>query len=320
MMYSKCITYICIGLVGALCGCASTSAYNGGNGSFSEYEDLGSYKNTQKRTFEHGNTNTYHGFSDSYDDLDAFKSGVDSNIGGNTMRESPAIQNATMKPYQVAGKWYYPEEVKLGDRFDGLASWYGPDFHAKKTSNGETYNMYAHTAAHKTFPMNTVVKVYNLENGKSTIVRINDRGPFVDGRIIDLSNAAAKDIDMIKVGTAKVRLEVIGFKGVINTESKDELNNDEVLQEEFHVGETPKSIAGGNFALQLGAFKKQEGARITKEQYDKYPPYTTIIKEMRDANNEILYRVFLQGFKSKQEARDFMKNTEGFGDKILMRE
>ena len=268
-MYSKCITYICIGLVGALCGCASTSAYNGGNGSFSEYEDLGSYKNTQKRTFEHGNTNTYHGFSDSYDDLDAFKSGVDSNIGGNTMRESPAIQNATMKPYQVAGKWYYPEEVKLGDRFDGLASWYGPDFHTKKTSNGETYNMYAHTAAHKTFPMNTVVKVYNLENGKSTIVRINDRGPFVDGRIIDLSNAAAKDIDMIKVGTAKVRLEVIGFKGVINTESKDELNNDEVLQEEFHVGETPKSIAGGNFALQLGAFKKQEGARITKEQYDK---------------------------------------------------
>ncbi|HIV49791.1 septal ring lytic transglycosylase RlpA family protein [uncultured Helicobacter sp.] len=319
-MYQKYVLHACIIFVGLLCGCAKTSAYNGGKGAFSEYEDWGSYENTTKRTFEHGNKNTYQSFSENYDDLDAFRSGADANIGGSAMRESPAIQNATMKPYQVAGKWYHPEEVKLGDSFEGLASWYGPDFHAKKTSNGETYNMYAHTAAHKTFPMNTVVKVYNLENGKSTIVRINDRGPFVDGRIIDLSNAAAKDIDMIKIGTAKVRLEVIGFKGVINTESKNEVQNDEALQEEFRIGQTPQSVSGGSFALQLGAFRKKEGAIITKEQYDVYPPYTTIIKEMRDANDEILYRVFLQGFQSEEEARDFMKNTKGFGDKILIRE
>ena len=155
---------------------------------------------------------------------------------------------------------------------------------------------------------------------KSTIVRINDRGPFVEGRIIDLSNAAAKDIDMLKAGTAKVRLEVIGFKGVINTESKDEVRDDEALQEEFAIGQTPQSVSGGRFALQLGAFRKKEGALITKEQYDTYPPYTTTIKEMRDANDEILYRVFLQGFQSEEEARDFMKNTKGFGDKILIRE
>lgn len=312
--------YVGVALVGLLCGCASNSAYSGGKGSFSEYEDWGSYENTHKRTFEHGNTNTYQSFSENYNDLDAFQSGVDANIGGSAMRESSAIQNATMKPYQIAGKWYHPQEVKLGDTFEGLASWYGPDFHTKKTSNGETYNMYAHTAAHKTFPMNTVVKVHNLENGKSTIVRINDRGPFVEGRIIDLSNAAAKDIDMLKAGTAKVRLEVIGFKGVINTESKDEVRDDEALQEEFAIGQTPQSVSGGRFALQLGAFRKKEGALITKEQYDTYPPYTTTIKEMRDANDEILYRVFLQGFQSEEEARDFMKNTKGFGDKILIRE
>ena len=113
------------------------------------------------------------------------------------------------------------------------ASWYGGKFHGRTTASGEKYDKWAMTAAHKTLPFGTMVRVTNIVNNKSAIVRINDRGPFVDGRIIDLSNAAAKDIDMIKVGTAKVRLEVIGFKGVINTESKDELNNDEVLQEEF---------------------------------------------------------------------------------------
>lgn len=316
-IFSKTNAFVFSALV--LAGCSNTSVYNGGKGSFSEYEDWGNYEKRNKRSFEHGNKNTYRGFSEDYDDLDAFQKGIDSNLGGEQMRESPEIQRATMKPYQIAGKWYHPQEVSLHDTFEGLASWYGPDFHAKKTSNGETYNMYAHTAAHKTFPMNTVVKVYNVENGKSTIVRINDRGPFVEGRIIDLSNAAAKDIDMIGSGTAKVKIEVIGFKGVINTESKDELKDDESLQEEFKVGYTPQSVAGGSFALQLGAFRRKEGAQSTKEEFDKYPPYKTIIKEMLDSDNQPLYRVFLEGFQSEEEARDFMKSTPGFEGKILIR-
>ena len=97
------------------------------------------------------------------------------------INNSPEMHRATMKPYSVFGVKYYPEIAKIGDKFDGIASWYGPDFHSKKTSNGEIYNMYDMTAAHKTLPMNTVVRVDNLENGKSTIVRINDRGPFVAG-------------------------------------------------------------------------------------------------------------------------------------------
>ncbi len=135
----------------------------------------------------------------------------------NEIRDSEAIHRATMRPYQVFGKWYYPTMVNVGDRFEGIASWYGPKFHGKKTSNGEIYSMYKRTAAHKTLPMNTMVRVQNLENGKVTVVRINDRGPFVADRIIDLSNTSAREIDMVQKGTARVKIEILGFKGTIST-------------------------------------------------------------------------------------------------------
>ena len=91
----------------------------------------------------------------------------------------------------------------------GVASWYGGKFHGRTTANGERYDMYAHTAAHRTLPFNTVVRVIHLGTGATTVVRINDRGPFVNNRIIDLSLAAARDLDMVRTGTARVRLEVI---------------------------------------------------------------------------------------------------------------
>ena len=91
----------------------------------------------------------------------------------------------------------------------GIASYYGSDFHGKKTASGERYNMYALTAAHKTLPFNTKVKVTNVENKKSVIVRINDRGPFKRGRIIDLSFGAAKKIDLVQAGSVKVRIEIL---------------------------------------------------------------------------------------------------------------
>ncbi|MEW5976192.1 MAG: septal ring lytic transglycosylase RlpA family protein [Acidobacteriota bacterium] len=91
----------------------------------------------------------------------------------------------------------------------GYASWYGDPYHGRRTSNGETYNKFSMTAAHRTLPFDTLVRVNNLENGKVAQVRINDRGPFVRDRIIDLSYAAAKEIDMIGAGTARVRLEIL---------------------------------------------------------------------------------------------------------------
>mgnify|MGYP003588602237 FL=1 len=135
------------------------------------------------------------------------------------INNSKEMHKYTMRPYNVFGIKYYPFIANIGDEFEGIASWYGPDFHSKKTSNGEIYNMYDMTAAHKTLPMNTVVKVDNLENGKSIVVRINDRGPFVRGRIIDLSNKAAHQIDMVRKGTANVKITILGYNGEI--ENKD---------------------------------------------------------------------------------------------------
>lgn len=91
----------------------------------------------------------------------------------------------------------------------GIASWYGPGFHGKTTANGELYNMYAFTAAHKTLPFGTVVKAVDLDTGRSVVVRINDRGPFIPGRIIDLSYAAAEALGILERGTARVGLVVL---------------------------------------------------------------------------------------------------------------
>lgn len=92
---------------------------------------------------------------------------------------------------------------------EGIASYYADDFHGKMTSNGEVFNMYDRTAAHRVFPFGTLVRVTNLENQKVVLVRINDRGPFKEGRIIDLSLGAARELDLIQQGTGRVRLEVL---------------------------------------------------------------------------------------------------------------
>lgn len=104
-----------------------------------------------------------------------------------------------------------PENPK--QEHEGLASYYGAEFHGRQTANGDIYNMYAMTAAHRTLPFNTWILVTNLDNGKQVTVRINDRGPFIKGRIIDLSYGAAQKIGMVGIGTAKVRLEVLELGG-----------------------------------------------------------------------------------------------------------
>ena len=104
--------------------------------------------------------------------------------------------------YEVLGKNYRVMNSSYGYQETGVASWYGKKFHGRKTSNGEIYNMYAMTAAHKTLPIPVYVRVKNLSNGRSVVVKVNDRGPFIGGRIIDLSYAAAQKLDIIGTGTA----------------------------------------------------------------------------------------------------------------------
>jgi len=113
------------------------------------------------------------------------------------------------KPYEVNGVWYYPG-VNYKYNETGIASWYGPNFHGKFTANGELYDMNAVTAAHNTLPMPSKARITNLENGRSIIVRINDRGPFVNGRILDASRKTAQLLGFEKKGTAKVRVKILG--------------------------------------------------------------------------------------------------------------
>ena len=138
-------------------------------------------------------------------------------FGNEAPYSAPAVTGKRKigKPYDIMGKTYYPLSSSEGYRRKGIASWYGDDFHGKKTANGEKYNMHDMTAAHPTLPLPTYVRVTHLENGKSIIVRVNDRGPFLRGRIIDLSYKAAKKLDMAEQGTAPVLLEALPTDGSV---------------------------------------------------------------------------------------------------------
>lgn len=146
---------------------------------------------------------------------------VSHSLGSNAPQKAPSIANVKRKignPYNIKnehgqGIWYTPLRDSTGYREYGVASWYGHDFHAKKTANGEDYNMYSYTAAHKTLPLPTYVRVTNTQNGKSIVVRVNDRGPFYKNRLIDMSYAGAKALGFDKQGTAPVLVEAISVYG-----------------------------------------------------------------------------------------------------------
>ena len=145
---------------------------------------------------------------------------------------------AGTKPYTVRGKTYYPLKSAHGFVEEGIASWYGPGFHGKTTANGERYNQYAMTAAHKLLPLGTKVRVTHLGNGKSVIVRVNDRGPFVEDRVIDLSRTAATRLNMMGTGTARVRIQSLG--GISELAENGDIK--------------------GDFYVQVGAFGSKESA------------------------------------------------------------
>lgn len=153
------------------------------------------------------------------------------------------------KTYEVRGKTYQTYTSAHGYKETGMASWYGPGFHGKKTSNGERYNQRELTAAHKLVPFGTQLRVTNLSNGKSTVVRVNDRGPFVNNRIIDLSERAAQQIGMIGPGTARVRIEALGPGAPQVTKN----------------GDMP-----GHFYVQLGSFPTQGSARLLIDSIQGY--------------------------------------------------
>jgi rare lipoprotein A len=163
----------------------------------------------------------------------------------------------------------------------GLASWYGDPYHGRRTSNGETYNKYSMTAAHRTLPFDTVVKVNNIGNRRNVKVRINDRGPFVDNRIIDLSYAAAREIDMIGPGTAKVSLEVL-----------------DVVPNPFPL------------TIQVASFKDRSRAEDARKSLEKrYRP--VLIKKFESAEGKY-YRVLVGEYPTLEMARQVVHDLKSF--------
>lgn len=158
------------------------------------------------------------------------------------------------KPYQIAGVWYYPKEDPNYDE-TGKASWYGPNFHGKKTANGEIYNMNALTAAHRTLPMPTYVKVTNLENGRTLVLRVNDRGPFAKGRIIDISRRGAQLLGFERQGTTRVRVQASDANGRVRGGGKAAPSAPSRLPDNV-------ANAADAFFIQVGAYIDRKNAQI----------------------------------------------------------
>lgn len=201
---------------------------------------------------------------------------------------------ATQRPYTINGKTYYPIYSSNGYHETGVASWYGKKFHGRKTANGETFNMHALTAAHKTLPMNTMLLVRNLENGKETIVRINDRGPFSNKRIIDLSYKAAKSLGMINSGIAKT--EIIALEQRTGTTSSTK----RMQSQDFNKG---------SFYIQVGSFLNKDNAQKLARQFQAKG--IKIIISPFTRNNKTYHRVRMYAGESLKLARQLEKKVLG---------
>jgi rare lipoprotein A len=201
-------------------------------------------------------------------------------------------------PYRVYGQWYYPRTHARGFSQTGLASWYGKKFHGRKTSSGETYDMYGLSAAHKTLPFNTLVKVRNLDNGREIDLRINDRGPFVRGRIIDLSYGAAKKLGIVGPGTARVELVALGRDGSPSGSGATAGTIE------------PIDYDTGKFTFQVGAFRDRGNAENLRAKLDR--AYQNAHIATHDTGNGLYYRVRVGFFTSLEEAQK--------GEEILIRD
>ena len=210
------------------------------------------------------------------------------------------------KPYKVWGKWYQPLPDSKGFRQRGLPHGTAKTFMAKKTSNGEIYNMHAMTAAHKTLPLGTHVRVHNLENGKKTDVRINDRGPFVRGRIIDLSYSGAKKIGLVGPGTAKVEIFALG-----SPSTTDGGTSRSYVQRDMHTG---------NFTFQVGAFLNRENAERLKRELAQSFKNAHIAEY--DNGEQIFYRVRVGKVTTLEQADKYEEYLiqNGFPDAFVVAE
>ncbi len=230
-----------------------------------------------------------------------------SNPSTKNKKDTGSYVHPTQRPYKIRGKKYYPLPSSEGYVKKGVASWYGRKFHGRKTSNGETYNMYDKTAAHKTLPMNTYVLVENLENGREMVVRINDRGPFVKGRIIDLSLTAAQKLGVVKKGTAKVRLTAMGEATSYTINGKTV--NRFLPHQDFNKG---------NFFVQIGSFSNKDNAKRLQQTLISQGKNSAV--RLFDRGDQIFYRVQVYAGQTMSVARqtELVMEQAGFKNSFII--
>jgi len=220
----------------------------------------------------------------------------------------PPAPTGYPKPYKVLGQWYQPLPHAKDFSQRGIASWYGEDFHGKKTSSGEVYDMHAMTAAHKTLPLGTYVQVTNLSNNRTTQVRINDRGPFVRSRIIDLSYSAARTLEVVGPGTAPVEIVALGTR--VAPESAGQPGGTYL----------PVEYYKGTFTIQVNAFKIQTNAERLKAELDK--KYKNVHIAEYHNGIETFYRVRVGRCTTLQQADEYeaIMINAGFKDSFAVAE
>lgn len=204
----------------------------------------------------------------------------------------------TQKPYEVNGERYEPLRNADGFSEEGTASWYGPDFHGRKTSNGEIYDMHAWTAAHKTLPMNVYLRVTNRSNGCQCVVRVNDRGPFVKGRVIDLSYAAAKELGVVGPGTAPVLIEALGYREAVASDGA-------VTYRQL------ASYSVGPFTVQVGAFTVLQNAQRLADELRRVHGEASVVEGW--VGGQKFHRVRVGLYRTMAEAVRAGAEFEGKG-------
>lgn len=218
---------------------------------------------------------------------------VNTNAIGNAVPKVEPITRAGNKsPYKVFGKTYFLLPTSIGYKESGIASWYGTKFHGRKTANGETYNMYGMTAAHKSLPIPSYVRVTNIENRRSIIVRVNDRGPFHGPRIIDLSYVGAIKLGFAEQGTAKVLVEAIDPSGgETNLVAAPTAVSKKVIVEAVSatsVDTVPMLVITPGSYLQVGAFDKAASAQGLQKKVRLFTQLPILVQQ-----REKLFKVWI---------------------------
>lgn len=233
-----------------------------------------------------------------------------SHVSDAVPRVEPKSRGGNKSPYTVLGKSYRVMSSSLGYKERGVSSWYGKKFHGHKTSNGETYNMYAMSAAHKSLPLPSYVQVTNLSNGRKVIVRVNDRGPFHGGRIIDLSYAAASKLDMLGQGTANVEVEAIDPRNWSGSSAA--VVRAPLVPKPVPVSAVSDSTAAPRY-LQVGAFGiETRAAEAVSQLQTMLPGYQLRIVPLK-LKDRTLYRVQVGPVQLNANLAELVTRVEAAG-------